>query len=54
VAIAVVKTHDIRRAGAPIEGEETRGLVVLIKEGEHWKVTANQNVRIQAAPVGHR
>lgn len=54
VAIAVVKTFDIRRAGVPTAGEETRGLVVLTKEGEQWKVTANQNARIQASPAGNR
>lgn len=54
VAIAVVKTFDIRRAGVPTTGEETRGLVVLSKEGEYWKVTANQNGRIQASPAGSR
>jgi len=54
VAIAVVKTFDIRHAGVPAAGEETRGLVVLSKEGEHWKVTANQNARIQASPDGVR
>jgi hypothetical protein len=54
VAIAVVKTFDIRHAGVPAAGEETRGLVVLSKEGEYWKVTANQNARIQASPVGNR
>jgi hypothetical protein len=54
VAIAVVKTFDIRIAGVPTPGRETRGLVVLVKEGEHWKVTANQNGTIQASPVGNR
>ena len=54
VAIAVVKTFDIRIAGVPTPGRETRGLVVLVKEGEHWKVTANQNSTIQASPVGNR
>ena len=54
VAIAVVKTFDIRIAGVPTAGRETRGLVVLSKEGEHWKVTANQNGTIQASPVGNR
>ena len=33
VAIAVVRTFDIRRAGVPTTGEETRGLIVLSKEG---------------------
>lgn len=54
VAIAVVKTFDIRRAGVPAPGEETRGLVMLSKEHGHWMVTANQNARIQATPVGNR
>jgi hypothetical protein len=54
VAVAVVKTFDIRIAGVPIPGRETRGLVVLSKEGEHWKVTANQNGTIQASPRGNR
>lgn len=54
VAIAVVKTFDIRIAGVPTPGRETRGLVVLSKEGEHWKLTANQNGTIQATPVGNR
>ena len=54
VAIAVVKTFDIRRAGKPTTGEETRGLVVLSKEGEHWKVTASQNARMQVSPAGNR
>lgn len=54
VAIAVVKTFDIRIAGVPTPGRETRGLVVLSKEGEDWKLTANQNGTIQATPVGNR
>jgi len=54
VAIAVVKTFDIRIAGVPAPGRETRGLVVLVKEGEHWKVTASQNSTIQASPAGNR
>jgi hypothetical protein len=54
VAIAVVKTFDKRRAGVATTGEETRGLVVVSKEGGHWKMTANQNARIQASPVGNR
>jgi len=54
VAIAVVKTFDIRRAGVVTAGEETRGLVVLTREGTQWKVTANQNARIQALPTGNR
>ena len=53
-AIAVVKTLDIRRAGVATAGEETRGLVVVSTEGGHWKMTANQNARIQATPVGDR
>ena len=35
-------------------GEETRGLVVLIKENGHWKLAANQNARIQDSPVGNQ
>jgi hypothetical protein len=54
VAIAVVKTFDIRIAGVPTPGRETRGLVVLVKEGEHWKVIANQNSTIQVSPAGNR
>jgi uncharacterized protein (TIGR02246 family) len=54
VAIAVVKTFDIKRGGKPTTGEETRGLFVLRKEGGRWKVTASQNTRIQPAPVGNR
>ena len=52
VAIAVVKTFDIKRAGVPTTGEETRGLVILSKEDGHWKVNALENTRIQATPVG--
>ena len=33
VAIAAVRTFDIRRAGVPTTGEETRGLILLSKEG---------------------
>ena len=54
VAIAVVKTFDIRIAGVPAPGRETRGLVVLSKEGGLWKTTANQNGRIEASPDGNR
>jgi hypothetical protein len=54
VAIAVVKTFDIRIAGVPTPGRETRGLVVLSKEGGLWKTTANQNTLIQATPDGNR
>jgi len=54
VAIAVVKTLDIRIAGVPTLGRETRGLVVLSKEGGLWKVTASQNGTIQATPDGNR
>ena len=52
VALAVVKTFDIRRAGVPTTGEETRGMVILSKEDGHWKVNALENTRIQATPVG--
>jgi hypothetical protein len=54
VAIAVVKTFDIRIAGVPTPGRETRGLVVLSKEGGLWKTTASQNTRIQASSDGNR
>ena len=54
VAIAVVKTFDIKRGGKPTTGEETRGLFVLRKDGGRWKVTANQNARIQPSPVVNR
>jgi hypothetical protein len=54
VAIAVVKTFDHRIAGKPTPGRETRGLVVLSKEGGLWKTTANQNTLIQATPDGNR
>ena len=43
VAVAVVKTLDIRRAGVPTTGEETRGLIILSKEDGHWKVNALEN-----------
>ena len=52
VAFAVVRTFDKRRAGVAITGEETRGLIILSKEGGHWKVNATENTRIQATPVG--
>jgi uncharacterized protein (TIGR02246 family) len=52
VALAVVKTFDIKRAGVPTTGEETRGMVILSKEDGHWKVNASENTRIQATPVG--
>jgi hypothetical protein len=54
VAIAVVKTFDIRRGGKPTTGEETRGLFVLRKDGGRWKVIANQNARILPSPAGNR
>jgi uncharacterized protein (TIGR02246 family) len=54
VAIAVVKTFDIRRGGVPTTGEETRGLVVVSKQDGRWRLNANQNGRIQAAPVGNQ
>ena len=54
VAIGVVKTFDTKIAGVLQPGRETRGLVVWVKEGGHWKVTANQNARIEASPVGNR
>jgi len=52
VAMAVVKTFDIKRAGVPMTGEETRGLIILSKENGHWKVNALENTRIEATPVG--
>jgi uncharacterized protein (TIGR02246 family) len=52
VAVAVVKTFDIKRAGVPTTGEETRGIVILSKEDGHWKLNASENTRIQATPVG--
>jgi hypothetical protein len=54
VALAVFKTFDIKHAGVPATGEDTRGLVVFTKEDGHWKLVANQNVRISAEPVGNR
>ena len=52
VALAIVKTFDIKQAGVPTPGEETRGLVILSKEDGHWKVNALENTKIQAKPVG--
>jgi uncharacterized protein (TIGR02246 family) len=54
VAIAVVRTTDIRIAGVPTPGRETRGLVILSKEGGLWKTTASQNTLIQGTPDGNR
>ncbi len=54
VALAVVKTFDIKRAGVPTTGEETRGLVILSKENGHWKVNALENTKIQATVNGQR
>jgi uncharacterized protein DUF4440 len=54
VALAVVKTFDIKRGGVATTGEETRGLAVFCKEGGQWKVIAISNTRIQAEPVGNR
>lgn len=54
VALAVVKTFDIRRGGVPTSGEETRGLIILSKENGHWKAEATENTRIQQNPVGNR
>ncbi|HTV54042.1 MAG TPA: hypothetical protein VMI06_03925 [Terriglobia bacterium] len=53
VVFAVVKTFDIKRAGIPTTGEETRGLIILSKEGGYWKVNALENTKIQATPTGH-
>jgi hypothetical protein len=49
-----VKTFDIKRAGVPIAGEETRGLVILSKENGRWKVNALENTKIQATVNGQR
>ena len=54
VALAVVKTFDIKRAGVPTAGEETRGVVIFSKEGGHWKVNALENTRIQTTVNGQR
>lgn len=54
VALAVVKTFDVKRGGVPTTGEETRGLIVLSKEGGRWKLNAIENTRIQASVNGQR
>ena len=54
VALAVVKTFDIKRAGVPVNGEETRGLIVLSKEGGRWKINALENTRIEPTVNGQR
>jgi len=54
VALAVVKTFDIKQAGVPIAGEETRGIVILSKENGRWKLNALENTKIQAAVNGQR
>ncbi len=54
VAFAVVKTFDVKLAGVPQPGWETRGLIILSKEDGHWKVNALENTRIQATPTGNR
>jgi len=54
VALAVVKTFDIKQAGVPIAGEETRGIVILSKENGRWKVNALENTKIQATVSGQR
>ena len=54
VAIAVARTFDIRRAGVPTTGEETRGLIVLSKEAAHWKLNALENTKIQVTVNGQR
>lgn len=54
VAIAVIKTFDIRRAGVPVAGEETRGLIILSKEDGRWKVDALENTKIQPVVNGQR
>lgn len=53
VAIAVVKTFDIKHGGVPATGEDTRGLIVLSKEDGHWKAQASANARISATPQGN-
>jgi uncharacterized protein (TIGR02246 family) len=53
VAIAIVRTFDIKRAGVATAGEETRGLVVVSKHDGRWKLNANQNGRIQVTPSGN-
>jgi hypothetical protein len=54
VALAVVKTFDIKQAGVPIAGEETRGIAILSKENGRWKLNALENTKIQAAVNGQR
>lgn len=54
VVFAVVKTFDIKRAGVPTTGEETRGLIILSKEGGRWKLSALENTKIQATVNGQR
>lgn len=54
VAIAVIKTFDIKRAGIPTTGEETRGLIILSKENGRWKVNALENTKIQPTVDGQR
>lgn len=54
VAFAVVRTFDIRRAGVPTTGEETRGLIILSKEGGRWKLNALENTKIQTTVNGQR
>jgi uncharacterized protein (TIGR02246 family) len=52
VALAIVKTFDIKRAGVPAMGEETRGLIILSKENGRWKVNALENTKIQTTTGG--
>ena len=54
VALAVVKTFDIKRAGVPVAGEETRGLIIFSKEEGRWKVNALENTKIQPVVNGQR
>lgn len=54
VAVAVVKTFDIKHGGVPATGEDTRGLIVLSKEDGYWKTEAVANARISAIPQGNR
>jgi len=49
-----VKTFDIKRAGVPTPGEETRGLIILSKENGDWKVNAIEDTWIQATVSGQR
>jgi hypothetical protein len=54
VAIAALKTFDIRRGGETTTVEETRGLIVLSREDGHWKVTAIRTLGFRQRPPGTR